>query len=407
MMARKAYRFRLEPNGEQRRSLAQFAGARRWVWNQALVENKRRLIAGERTATYAEMCRWITAWRHDPATSWLADIHVHPLQQGVKDLARAIADFFRKAGDSAKKGFPRFKKRGDGDGFRYPMSVKVEMGPDGWGRVWLPKIGWVYYRASRPVEGAIAQVTIVHEGEHWFVSIQTEQQVAEPPQSELPVVGLDLGVARFATLSDGTVVEPIAAFSHARRQIARAQRRLARKVKGSRNRAKARRRLATLRRQERRRRQDFLHQASSLVARRYGLVVMEDLAVKSMSASAAGTVEAPGRNVKAKAGLNRSILDQGWYQFKVLLGYKLAERGGELVLVNPSFTSQRCAACSHTEAANRESQAVFTCRSCGHHEHADLNAARNILAAAGHAVQACGGIGREPPCEAGTHRETG
>lgn len=407
MMVRKAYRFRLEPNGEQRRALIQFAGARRWVWNQALAENKRRLDAGERTATYAEMCRWITAWRHDPATLWLADIHVHPLQQGAKDLTHALADFFRKAGDSAKKAFPRFKKRGDGDSFRYPASVKAEVGSDGWGQVWLPKIGWVRYRASRPIEGAIAQATIVREGEHWFVSIQTEREVDKSSASRLPAVGLDLGVARFATLSDGSVFEPVAAFARARRRVARAQRRLARKQKGSKNRAKVRRRLCRLRRQERRVRQDFLHQASTAIARRYGQVIMEDLAVKSMSASAGGTADLPGRNVKVKAGLNRSILDQGWHQFKVLLGYKLAERGGELVLVNPSFTSQRCAACGHTAAANRKSQAVFACLSCGHHEHADLNAARNILVAAGHAVQACGGIGREPPGEAGTHREAG
>ena len=407
MIQRKAFRFRVEPDGEQRGALAQFAGARRWVWNQALAENKRRLDAGERTASYAEMCRWITAWRHDEANPWLADIHVHPLQQGVRDLARAFADFFRKAGDAAKKAFPRFKKRGDGDSFRYPMSVKAEVASDGWGRVWLPKIGWLRYRASRAIAGRIAQATVVREGAHWFVSIQTEREVATPAPSSLPAVGLDLGVARFATLSDGTVIAPLAAFSRARRQVARAQRKLARKQKGSKNRAKQRRRLGTLRRRERRARQDFLHKTSTALARRFGVVVMEDLAVRAMSASAAGTLEAPGRQVKAKAGLNRSILDQGWHQFKVLLGYKLAERGGELMLVNPSFTSQRCAACSHTEAGNRESQAMFVCISCGHHDHADHNAARNILVAAGRAVQACGGIGPEPPHEAGTHREAG
>ncbi len=414
MIRRKAFRFRIEPTGEQRRALAQFAGARRWVWNHALAENKRRLEAGERTASYGEMCRWITAWRHDETTPWLADIHVHPLQQGVKDLHRAFKDYFRKAGDAAKKAFPRFKKKGDGDGFRYPMSVKAELSPDGWGRVWLPKVGWLRFRASRPIAGTIAQATVVREGEHWFVSIQTEQEVVAPAPSDLPAVGLDLGVARFATLSDGTPVEPVHAFARARRRVARAQRALARKQKGSKNRAKQRRRLGKLRRRERRVRQDFLHKASTTIARRFGTVVMEDLAVKQMSASAAGTVEAPGTNVKAKAGLNRAILDQGWHQFKVLLDYKLAERGGMLVLVNPSFTSQRCAACGHTEAGNRKSQAVFVCRSCGHTEHADLNAARNILAigqggsvTAGHAVQACGGIGREPPDEAGTHREAG
>src|SRR5690606_19713514 len=136
-----------------------------------------------------------------------------------------------------------------------------------------------------------------------------------------------------------------------------AQRKLARKQRGSKNYAKQRRIYSKLRCRERRARQDFLHKTSTAVAKRFGTVVMEDLAVRSMSASAKGTIEAPGRNVRSKAGLNRSILDQGWYQFRQLLGYKLADRGGELILVNPAFTSQRCAECGHTEAANRESQA--------------------------------------------------
>lgn len=407
MIVRKAYRFRLEPDRRQVELLAQFAGARRWVWNRALALNLERLDAGFRTASFPDMCRWITEWRHDPELQWLADIHVHPLQQAVKDLARALKDCFRRAGDAAKKAFPHFKKKGDGDSFRYPERVKAEVLPNGWGRVWLPKIGWVRYRTSRPIQGRITQATVVREGEHWFVAIETVRQDPEPASSHLPCVGLDLGVIRFATLSDGTVVEPVAAFTRARRRIARAQRSLGRKQKGSKNRGKQKRRLAALRRRERYIRMDFLHQTSSALARRYGVIALENLPVRAMTSSAKGTPERPGRQVKAKAGLNRSILDQGWHQFMVLLGHKLAERGGRLVLVNPSFTSQRCAACGHIDAANRKSQAGFSCQSCGHSEHADLNAAQNILAAAGHAAQACRGIGHQPPCEAGTHREAG
>lgn len=407
MIQHKAYRFRLEPDSNQRQALAKFAGARRWVWNRALSENKRLLEAGERTSTYAEMCRWITMWRQDLTTPWLAEVHVHVLQQGLRDQARALADYFRKAGDSAKKAFPRYKKKGEGDSLRYPSGVRVESVRSGWGSVWLPKIGWVRYRASRPFEGTIAQTTVVREGDHWFITFQTKWECRTPTPSMLPTVGLDLGVARFATLSDGTVFDPVAAFGHVRARIARAQRKLARKERGSKNRAKQRRIYSRLRCRERRVRQDFLHKTSTAVAKRYGTVVMEDLAVRSMSASAKGTIEAPGRNVRSKAGLNRSILDQGWYQFKRLLEYKLADRGGELILVNPAFTSQRCAECGHIEAANRESQAVFVCLLCGHRAHADHNAACNILLAAGHAVQACGGKRRRPPAEAGTHREAG
>lgn len=402
----RTYRFRLEPNGNQRRLFAQFAGACRWVWNQALVEQKRRLKDGEGWASYAEMCRWITAWRHDPATRWLADIHVHPLQQRLKDQAKAVGDFCREAGNRAKKGPPRFKKKGLGDTFRYPMGLKVEPTSPGWGRIWLPKIGWVRYRASRVIEGAIAQATVIREGENWFIAIQAKREVEEPARSELPAVGLDLGVVRFATLSDGTVFDPLNAFGRHRSRVARCQRALARKQRGSKNFFKQCRRLNALRLREARARRDFQHKLSTTLAMRYGTVVMEDLAVGRMTSSARGTLEAPAKGVRAKAGLNRSILDQGWYQFRMLLEYKLAERGASLILVNPSFTSQRCSACGHTEAANRESQAVFRCRDCGYSENADLNASRNILVAAGQAVKACGGIGCEPPVEAGTRRES-
>ena len=119
-----------------------------------------------------------------------------------------------------------------------------------------------------------------------------------------------------------------------------------------------------------------------------------------MSRSAKGTAQKPGSRVRQKAGLNRAILDQGWGKLRTLLAYKLEERGGKLVLVDPKYTSQRCSECGHTSADSRKGQAVFVCVACGHAQHADLNAARNLTLAAGHAAKACGGIGHRPPCEA-------
>lgn len=405
MIQRKAYRFRLEPNGSQRRQMARAAGSARWAWNQALAEQKRRLDAGEPLASYAEMCRWLTGWRYDPATAWLEDVHSQPLQQRLKDLARALADAFLPEEHPAKKDFPKFRKKHKDHSFRYPQSVKAEVRSDGWGCVWLPKIGWVPYRASRPIEGEICQATISLEGGHWFVSIQTEREIADPTPDETSPVGIDLGVARFVTLSDGTVFEPLNAFKHIRRRVARAQRKLARKQKCSANWKKQKRRIAKLRRQERNVRMDYLHKTSTTIAKNHGLVVMEELPIKNMSRSAKGTIEAPGKNVKAKAGLNRSILDQGWGCFRGMLATKLAMRGGRLILVPPPYTSQMCSTCGHVDGDNRPTQARFCCVGCGFSEHADLNAARNILKAAGHAVSACGGIGRQPPVEAGTQGE--
>ncbi len=123
------------------------------------------------------------------------------------------------------------------------------------------------------------------------------------------------------------------------------------------------------------------------------IVILEDLKVRSMTKSAKGTEEAPGKNVAAKSGLNRSILDQGWYEFKRQLKYKQEWAGGRVILVDPRNTSQTCSVCSHTAAENRQTQAHFECVSCGHAENADSNAAKNILAA-GRAAIACGDIGR-------------
>ncbi|MGL6424216.1 RNA-guided endonuclease InsQ/TnpB family protein, partial [Aeromonas caviae] len=138
----------------------------------------------------------------------------------------------------------------------------------------------------------------------------------------------------------------------------------------------------------------------------HAMIVIEDLKVASMSKSAAGTTSQPGRNVRAKSGLNRSILDQGWFELRRQLEYKQAWRGGQVLAINPAYTSQQCACCGHTAKDNRQTQSQFKCAACGYEANADVNGARNILAA-GHAVLACGGVvqsGRPMKQEPGTVR---
>ena len=144
--------------------------------------------------------------------------------------------------------------------------------------------------------------------------------------------------------------------------------------------AKVQARVAKIHQKIARQRADFLHKLSTQIADKYALVCLEDLKIRAMSASAEGTQDAPGKRVRQKAGLNRSILDQGWSMFKDQLAYKLEWRSGQLVLVNPAYTSQRCHACAHTHADNRKGE-TFRCVYCGHTDHADVNAAKNILAA--------------------------
>lgn len=148
--------------------------------------------------------------------------------------------------------------------------------------------------------------------------------------------------------------------------------------------ARARQRLARMQAKIARQRADFLHKLSTEIANKHTIFVMEDLRVKNMSKSAAGTVDAPGRNVRQKSGLNRSILDQGWSEFARQVEYKITANGGQLILVNPAYTSQKCSCCGHIDAKNRKGD-KFKCLACGNADHADVNAAKNILAA-GHAV---------------------
>ena len=383
MLRRQAYRFRLRTNATLTRELRRMAGCARFVRNRALSLQQARFAAGDKKLGYAGLCKELTQWRADPATAWLAQAHSQVLQQALKDLERAFANFF--AGRAA---FPRFHKKGQHDSFRYPQGVKLDAAN---ARIYLPKLGWVRYRASRPVKGSIHNVTLSCAGGHWYVAVQTEREVAESTHPSRSAVGIDMGVARLATLSDGTVIAPCAALASHQRALRRAQRALARKVKFSGNWHKAKERVARRHGRIALCRRDHLHKASTAISQNHALVVLEDLQVRNLSASARGTLAAPGRNVRAKAGLNRAILDQAWGELRRQLEYKQAWCGGLVLAVAPPYTSQTCPACGQVHADNRKTQARFCCVECGYHEHADLVAARNILAA-GHAVMACGGV---------------
>jgi len=367
-----AFKFELMPNGEQQRQMRRFAGSCRFVYNKALALQKERHERGETKLGYVEMAKQLTAWRSSAETAWLKEAPVHPLQQALKDLERAYSNFFAKRSD-----FPRFKKKGQSDSFRYPDPKQIKLDQSN-ARIFLPKLGWLRYRNSREVLGEIRNATVSCRAGRWFVSIQTEREVEQPiPQGG--AVGIDMGVVRFATLSDGAFVEPLGSFKRHERALRRAQQSLSRKVKHSRNWRKAKIRVQRLHARIANVRADFLHKLSSAISKNHAVVCMEDLQVRNMSKSAAGTLEQPGRNVRAKAGLNKAILDQGWYEFRRQLDYKLAWRGGCLVLVAPQYTSQTCPRCGHVSADNRQTQACFACAACGLENNADVVGAINIL----------------------------
>ena len=376
--------------------MRRFVGSCRYVFNKALALHKARYEQGDKKLGYAGLCRELTEWRHNPDTAWLSDAPVHAQQQALRDLERAYTNFFTK-----RAHLPRFKKKGQHNSFRYPdpKQIKLDQRHD---RIFLPKLGWLRYRNSREVLGTAKNVTVRFANGKWLVSVQTEREVAQPIPNG-GSIGIDMGVARFATLSDGTFYAPLNSFKRHEVALRKAQRALSRKAKYGSNWRKAKARVQRLHARIGSARRDYLHKTSTAISKNHAMVCIEDLQVRNMSKSAAGTSERPGTNVRAKSGLNKSILDQGWFEFRRQLDYKLMWNGGWLIAVPPHHTSRTCPNCGHAAAANRPSQARFACVACGHADHADVVGAINVLRA-GHARFACQVSGAVMPPATGTHR---
>lgn len=311
------------------------------------------------------------------------------LQQSLKNLERAYLNFF-----AGRTQFPRPKRRGEHDSIRFPQGFKLD---EGNARVFLPMLGWLRYRKSRAVQGTLKNITVSLRAGRWFVSVQTERDVEVPRPVATSAVGIDMGVARFATLSNGQHIEALSSFKRHEARLRRYQRAMSRKCRHSKNWRKAKAKVHRMHARIANVRQDFLHKPSTELARKHALVMLEDLKISNMSRSAAGTVAAPGRNVRAETGLNKAILDQGWGEFRRQLEYKMQWVGGQVLGVEPRYTSQTCPECGMVSAENRKTQARFACVGCGHTDHAELVAANNI-SARGHRALACGeDVSHAPP----------
>ena len=387
MKIKKAYKFRLKPSLEQQRQMQNFAGASRFVWNKLLRLNLDRLHRKQNLIWYHEADFWTKVWKASEEYGFLKEAPAHCLQQKLKDLNKAFKDAFDK--NQPHKKMPTFRKRGIHDSFRFPEPKQIQLDNR---RIKLPKLGWVGFFKSKKIVGTLKNVTVSRRAGQWTISLQVELDVPEPIHQANSAIGIDVGIARFATLSDGTGIEPAHAFRKWEKRLAKAQRNLARKKKFSENWKKQKARIQKIHSKIANIRYDFLHKISTQLSKSHAMIVVEDLKITQMSRSAKGSLDAPGKNVKAKSGLNKSILDQGWGEFRRQLGYKHDWLGGIFLKVNPKHTSQQCHVCGYTDRGNRQSQAKFECLECGYMDNADSNAAKNILAA-GHAVLACGEIG--------------
>ncbi len=364
MKRQQGYKYRLNlPSGAATR-LSQQAGCVRVVWNRAMAMSKDKYPGN------AALSALLPAWKKE--LPWLAESDSIALQQSLRNFDRAWQNFFAFPESFAR---PTFKKRGDHDSFRIVGAAAAKTQSS---RVWLPKFGWLHFRASRPWQGTVKSVTFSRKAGKWYVSILTEREVAAPAQRQADWLGIDVGIAQYATLSTGEHKPSISVFKRSQKRLTKLSRKLERASQGSRRRQKTKQRLAACHAQIANKRADHAHKVSSDIVTKHGRIRMEDLRLVNMMKSAKGTTEEPGKNVAQKRGLSRHLADQGLRQLRTFIEYKLAWSGGAFEAVNPKHTSQKCHACKHTASESRVSQAAFKCVACGHSDHADVNAAKNI-----------------------------
>lgn len=369
-----AYKYHLKTTPKIDNIFNQFAGAQRFVWNKILSFQNDRFKLGEKKLSYVQCANLLPLMKQQDDTCWLKQIPSQTLQQTLKDLDRAYTNFF-----AGRAELPVFKKRGIRDSFRYPDGKQIKLDQVN-NRIFLPKIGYINYNNSRTINGEINSVTVSKENNHWYIAVNfTEDYEVNRIAPIDGVVGIDIGITRFASLSTGEFLAPMNSFRKSETKTIKLSRILSRKKKFSNNYKIAKAKLSKHHSKIARIRKDYLHKASNDLSNRFSTIVIEDLKTKNMSRSAKGTIENPGINIKAKSGLNKSILDQGWFEFKRQLEYKLHYKGGRLIKIDPKYTSQTCSHCGHLHQDNRKSQAVFLCIACGYKNNADINAAINIL----------------------------
>jgi putative transposase len=373
----------LLPTAEQAVVLAEHCRHARFVWNLA-VEQQLHWQPGRYAPGYNEQCAQLTAARaeHD----WLAAGPQTVQQQALRDFAQAMRNFF--TGTHRR---PTWRKAGVNEGFRQ-VAVKphhVERLNRRFDRVWVPKVGWVRFRLSRPVPQGVKsyRVTCDRAGRWHIAFAHVPDPIAGP--GEGTVVGIDRGVAVSAALSTGELLRARGLSRGEARRLKVLKQRLARAARGSKRRARTKLAIAKLRAREADRRKDWVEKVTTDIARRFDTIRIEALDVRAMTRSARGTVEQPGRGVAQKRGLNRGINRSGWGLLASRLQHKAC---GRVEQIPAAYTSQRCSACGHVAPGNRQSQAVFECEACSAGPcNADVNAARNI--AAGRAVTARGDLG--------------
>lgn len=356
-------KFRIYPTEAQKVLMSKTFGCVRWVYNYALAAKMKVYETTQETLSVYAISAELSKLKDAPETEWLREVNSQALQMSLRNLDAAYSRFFRE-----KKGFPRFKSRYDRQSFCNPQSTELDYAA---GRVYIPKFkGGIKARLHRKVDGRVKSSTVSRDASgRYFISVVIERDGEHPvPPTPIPerTLGIDLGLKTFATFSNGDVVRNPRHLKQKLKSLKRAQRKLSRRTKGSKNRDKARKRVAKIHARVSDSRRDFLHKVSCAVAKNQGYtaVAIEDLAVCNMA-----------KNHR----LARHIMDAGWRTFRDFLAYKCEREGKTLLTIGRFEPSSKLCTCGVLNNTLTLRDRVWTCSSCNTTHDRDALAAQNIV----------------------------
>jgi putative transposase len=355
----KAFKYKLYPSRQQEAAMLTMLDTHRRLYNRALAERKDAWEQERRSVSYGEQSAQLTIERR--SNPYLAATSFSTCQTVLRRLDKAFQAFFRRVKAGETPGYPRFKSRRRFNTIEFPRygeSCKL----DG-NRIYFRHVGRVRVKLHRPIEGTIKTVAFRRQADGWHVIFTCDLGAVQVTRHLGPVVGFDLGLKAFLVTSDGESIAPPQFYRKAEKALRRAQRRVARRKKGSKRRAKAVQILARAHLHIANQRKDFHHKTARKLVTQYGTIAHEELNIQGI----------------ARSWLAKSTHDVGWCQFLTILHSKAEEAGCVVIPVPAKNTTQACSACGELpETRKTLKDRVHHCTKCGYEADRDLNAALNI-----------------------------
>jgi putative transposase len=385
-MNRKTFKFRLYPTPAQETTLRETLETCREVYNSLLNQRKHDFELSGKSLSCYDQQNHLPLWKD--AHPELCDVFSQVLQNVAKRVDLAFQAFFRRVKAGETPGYPRFKGKGQYDSITYPQAGFKVLEQS----VYLSKIGTLKAVLHRRVDGKVKTCTVQRQGKKWYVFFSCEVE-AEPLPASAEKIGIDVGLSKFAALSNGEIIENPRFFRNDQQELAKAQHKFD-KVKNKHRspaRRKAKKVIGRIHERIKNRRHDFVHQLARKLVNRFGLIAVEELHIENMMATPKAKPDPENlgqflsNGAAAKGGLNKSIADASWSMFRALLTQKAENAAREVIAVNPAHTSQDCSGCGYRpEKDKRKTLAVrvHVCPCCCLVLDRDVNAARNILIAA-------------------------